>query len=585
VTPAELIRGLAEEAPGVVRLAEEVSLAVQVDPALLRRARLDLGSRASAGTEAGLWFSPLVRSRSPAGFVLMPEFAAELRGRLARDPVRLATARARVERAHAGLPPALRLEEELLWLSVRPDRAAQGELEWSLRIAVASLVRDGRHGIAHWAARALPALPMKVRSLEPARILDAGARLRLAGDGGALAALAEDPGTRSSGWMVPRGFPTTDVHVRLLEDGIELAARAKALGHVIQVPSTDPLWVELHWRDAGDGGEGSGPLIPEDAGPGTTPVWVAIARGAVARIAGPVVGGVRLRTISGQTYEVRPVAVPWSSLRAGSSTLAPERSGPEALFLEHLGWIDRIAARVSRQGGLWDDEGQDFASSVRLSLMENDYAIMRKFRGEATLRTYLASVVTRLFHDYMRERRGRWRPSAAATRMGPVARDLEALVYRDGYRLVEAGERLRTEGRTALSDGQLGRLLGQIPPRATLRPRELPDDGLDASAGALRADDLLAASDAEALYTRVRRALARAMDRLEPEERTIAQMRFRDGRSVADVARELGVQQKPLFRQVERVRARLRGYLEAEGISASTVQGLLEEPADWDDGA
>jgi DNA-directed RNA polymerase specialized sigma24 family protein len=143
----------------------------------------------------------------------------------------------------------------------------------------------------------------------------------------------------------------------------------------------------------------------------------------------------------------------------------PDPKNAESLFLEQLGWINRVATMTCNQHGVWGPEAEDFAASIRLKLMEDNYAIIRKHRGEATLKTYLTVVVQRKFLDYWRASRGRWRPSAIARRLGPPAPDLEALVYRDGFRLDQAGEMLRTSGRTSLSDRDLGALLKELPPR------------------------------------------------------------------------------------------------------------------------
>jgi hypothetical protein len=64
----ERVNEMARRSPGAVALAEVVSLAARVGPALLRAARLALLPHA----EADLWFSPLVRSYSPVGLVLHP---------------------------------------------------------------------------------------------------------------------------------------------------------------------------------------------------------------------------------------------------------------------------------------------------------------------------------------------------------------------------------------------------------------------------------------------------------------------------------------------------------------------------------
>lgn len=255
-----------------------------------------------------------------------------------------------------------------------------------------------------------------------------------------------------------------------------------------------------------------------------------------------------------------------------------DRQNAEERFLEHLGWIDRVAAMICGRHRVWGTDAEDFGAWIRIKLMEDDYAAIRKFRGTAKLRTYLAAVVVRQFHEYWRVRRGRWRPSAAAARLGPLAGELEALVHRDGYTLEQAGEKLRTAGRTTLSDTELARLLNQLPARTPLRPLEVSAEAeLDAAEGSFRADERVDAAEAEAQRERVLGALRGAMTQLEPEERMIVLMHYADGRSLAEVARTLHLDQKPLYRRVERLKARLRRYLEDAGIHGGDVFGDIWE--------
>ncbi|WP_331124272.1 sigma-70 family RNA polymerase sigma factor [Longimicrobium sp.] len=256
----------------------------------------------------------------------------------------------------------------------------------------------------------------------------------------------------------------------------------------------------------------------------------------------------------------------------------PDPQNSEILFLEHLGWIDRVSAMTCSKYGVWGAEAEDFASFIRMKLMEDEYAIIRKFRAESGLKTYLATVVVRQFHDYWRERRGRWRRSAAAERLGPPAGELETLVYRDGYRLDQAGEKLRTSGQTTLSNGELARLLEKLPRREPLRPREVsPEVMVDAADATQRADDRVAGAETAALQDRVMGALRRALEHLEPEDQMIVRMHFGDGRTLAEVARTLHLEQKPLYRKVERLRLKLRGYLEQDGVQGEDVQGVVGE--------
>lgn len=254
-----------------------------------------------------------------------------------------------------------------------------------------------------------------------------------------------------------------------------------------------------------------------------------------------------------------------------------DRLNPEAVFLEHLPTIERAAAKAARRYGLWDDDAEDFAAHAKMKLLEDDYAVFHKFRGESDWKTFLTTVVARLASGYSRERLGRWRASAQAERHGPPAPELEKLVHRDGYTLSQAGETLRTSGATTLSDGELARLLSDLPERAPLRPVQVAADPvLETAASASGADAAVMDSERERWRGGVLDALRRAMERMDPEERLIVRMHFADGMSLAQVSRALGIEQKPLYRRIPRLRDALRENLEREGISAGEVRALLD---------
>jgi RNA polymerase sigma factor (sigma-70 family) len=253
-----------------------------------------------------------------------------------------------------------------------------------------------------------------------------------------------------------------------------------------------------------------------------------------------------------------------------------DQKNAEALFLEHLAWIDKVAALAARKHGLWDADADDFASWVKMRMVESGYSVFQKFRGESELRTFIAVVVSREAHAYLRERKGRWRPSAKAQALGPPAPELEKLVRNDGYTLNQAGEKLRTAGRTKLSDLELARLLDQLPEKPPLRPKQVPDEGLNESPGPSSADEVVTAGENEAYRSGVMAALARAMANMTPEEQLIVKLRFGQGATLAHVARTLGLEQKPLYRRIEKLRKQLHDYLVQEGISAADVRALLD---------
>lgn len=254
----------------------------------------------------------------------------------------------------------------------------------------------------------------------------------------------------------------------------------------------------------------------------------------------------------------------------------PYAMDPGKLFLENLQWIEKVAGVVCRKHGVWGDDAEDFASVAKLKLMEDDYADLRKFRGDCQVTTYLATLVVRRFHEYARERWGRWRHSAAAVREGQLAMDLEMLVSRDGCTLAQAGEQLRNAGKTDLSDAALARLLAKLPVRQPLRATQVTEP-LETAPAAERADAAIGGAELDRQRGTLYAALSRVMEQLPPEERHILRMRFADGRSVADVARALRLEQKPLYRRIDQLRTRLRRDLEHYGVTADDVRELLAE--------
>lgn len=256
-----------------------------------------------------------------------------------------------------------------------------------------------------------------------------------------------------------------------------------------------------------------------------------------------------------------------------------DRLEPEAVFLVHLSWIEEVAAMVCRRNTVWGDDADDFISSARAKLMENDYAVIRKFRGDSEMKTYLARVVTLHFMERARERTGRWRPSAAAEAQGQLAKDLETLVYRDGCTLSEAGERLRTMGRTTLSDTELARLLGRLPVRRPMRPGEAGAEPLEQLPTRHLADAGLVEDEEEAARARVLSALKDAMDQMSPEDRMVVRMHLADGNTVAEAARTLRLDQKAqkaLYRRLPKLTLMLRERMERAGVTAALVRETLE---------
>src|SRR5258708_2977492 len=103
------------------------------------------------------------------------------------------------------------------------------------------------------------------------------------------------------------------------------------------------------------------------------------------------------------------------------------------LFISHLDLIDRVTGFVCAGDHVSSGDAEDFGSFVKLKFVESDYAVLTKFEGRSSLRTYLTIVIQRLFLDYRISAWGKWRPSAEAKRGGALAMFLEQLLARDGH--------------------------------------------------------------------------------------------------------------------------------------------------------
>lgn len=258
----------------------------------------------------------------------------------------------------------------------------------------------------------------------------------------------------------------------------------------------------------------------------------------------------------------RRVPIPLPGARSDTMT----RQELESLFLANLSDIERLLDGLARRKRLSPDDADEFGAWAKLRLIEHDYVVFAKFRGDSALLTYLAMVIAMLFREYRVQEWGRWRSSAAARRGGELAMELEILVCRDGMPIDQAGQVLRTAGKTTMSDRELADLAGEFPRRTRLRPVQTGDVPETAEADD-RTDASIEAAEADAEAKNVSEALNRALDAMPPEDKLILRLHYKESMSVAEIARALDLPQKPLYRRVDRLLHKLRATLARDGIT------------------
>lgn len=170
-------------------------------------------------------------------------------------------------------------------------------------------------------------------------------------------------------------------------------------------------------------------------------------------------------------------------------------------------------------------------------------------------------VVQNPFYDDQNHLWGKWRPSEEAKRLGPVAVQLDRLLSRDGYSLREASEILQTN-HVGMSPQDLTDLAAKLPSRHSHRSIE----GEEALQSEL---SLVETRESAERRRQVRGLLLEALATLSPEDRLILKMR--EQFSVAAIARSVNLEQKPLYRRLERIYASLRSTLKSKGVRAEDI--------------
>ena len=245
----------------------------------------------------------------------------------------------------------------------------------------------------------------------------------------------------------------------------------------------------------------------------------------------------------------------------------------QRLLLDHLDLVDQIVRTTGRRRHLSPTEREDFASFVRLRLVEDDYAILRKFQNRSTLWTYLAAVIERMSLDFCAEKWGRWRPSAMAERLGPIAVTLERLVTRDSHTIEEAMEIVRTNHDVGKTYAELRRIWDQLPVR--VRTTEVGEEAAAAVSSGDTSEIEVEDSDRQKRIERLQRALATAFDQIAAQDRVLIALRFDQDLSMVEIAKLTGSSVPTLHRRLDKSVKQLRQALSADGFDPREVAGLI----------
>lgn len=274
-----------------------------------------------------------------------------------------------------------------------------------------------------------------------------------------------------------------------------------------------------------------------------------------------------LAALKAATGERRPAVNPPYRQRVAT----PVSPHPHALHQLCAEAVDRAIARTARRFRLTSGDAAELQSELWLKISAGQGRIIRRFRAQATLETYLTSVAHHLLIDLRNRAWGRWRPCIAARQFGASGVLFDRLIRRDGMTLDQAERWFRTAHPESDWSGLAG-LHEQLPkrPRRTFVAAELADQQcfeppVDLTARAEAADD----------RRRALLLLKRALRSLPPADQNLLIRRYVDGATVSALANDGLGDAKPLYRRCERLLRSVRHELERGGVTRESVDAWI----------
>ncbi len=258
------------------------------------------------------------------------------------------------------------------------------------------------------------------------------------------------------------------------------------------------------------------------------------------------------------------------------------------LIVDHLPYIEKQCRRAAESPGSYrsdadvDNEADHLLTEVIDHLKADDFKVLRDFRGDAKITTYLTSVISNLVVDIIRTRKGRSRAGERAKELGPVVEQLHKLIYGLGFTLADSHGYLVASHGISESEDELRDMLHQIRGRDGIthaataswphQGREvLVDNEIEVIVPdpAKGADELLIDNQREQKSSLVVGAL---LEGLSGEERFILRLRFpatenEATKSIREIAVLTGQTEKSVDNRLRRILMRCRETLLSRGLS------------------
>jgi RNA polymerase sigma factor (sigma-70 family) len=235
--------------------------------------------------------------------------------------------------------------------------------------------------------------------------------------------------------------------------------------------------------------------------------------------------------------------------------------------------VESIIRAVCFRNRLKPEETEEFASEVKLRLVEEDYRILRVFTGKSSIETYLTTVVANMVRDMIRERDGRWRPSEEAKRLGEVAERIEELIYRFRYPFHEAHQILTTNFGFTISEKDARDIYFKLKIREGRPVSVSTDEEFHDGRGTPETE--MIASEQNLLEQRIGNIIDVLRGQLSATDRLMLKMAFEDNLKLTVVAEQLHLTRADVDRRIREILTIFKRGILQQGINYNEVRELI----------
>ncbi len=278
---------------------------------------------------------------------------------------------------------------------------------------------------------------------------------------------------------------------------------------------------------------------------------------------------------------ISPRSSPRPDLKVVSSTApaaATPAPAPEVdfaqLLKDNMAAVGHAVRYVAARHRLSADMTEELNSRALVHVIDHDYAVLRQWRHECSLQTYLTTIFGRVFLDQRNKEWGKAKAPAVAKRLGPVALMLWRLTHRARLTFDDAVKTLQADHHVAATRDELWDIYAKLPApsgRYFVGVHELAEMEQPGA----NAEVLVEQIERRRLAAQVERGLAHALEGLGDEDQLILKMFFHDNLFLAEIARALRIDQTRLYPRFRGLMARLRASLEAQGLSRDEISTLI----------